>query len=531
MRANHQKAILTAMMDPGFYPHRVDTITCLETHISTVFLTGPYVYKVKKPVNLGFLDFTSLEKRTHYCQQEVSLNRRLSTGVYLDVLAITWQKGGYTLNGTGEIIETVVKMRQLNEADAMLPQLQQSRLTDRDILKLVDCLVDFYARTPSFDPPKATGRAAWEENLQLMEPFAGGIIDQEEFSFVSSAARAFYNRQKRLFQRRVENGMIRDGHGDLRCDHIYFTSHGIQIIDCIEFNDSLRILDTISDLAFLAMDLEYNGFVYPARLLIREFIRRTDDVNALPLLDFYRCYRAMVRCKVSCFMLQEISLSTTRRQRLKTAADAYLTLAHEYATTFSRPTLWVVCGLPASGKSTLAKALADVYDLKVIRSDVVRKELFAHPKEPSGNRDFEEGVYSAYATEVTYNHLFALAREILKKGHDVIIDATFSRDLHRREALRMAAQSQALTVFVECRATESILAERLLRRETEPSISDARLPHLKRFKQRYEPIADIEPAIHIPVDTKASIEACLRQVLLGDSLWNGLTAKGGKKYV
>ena len=520
MRANHQKNILTAMMDPGFYPHRVDTIARHETHISTVFLTGPYVYKVKKPVNLGFLDFTSLEKRTHYCRQEVHLNRRLTSGVYLGVLPITQQKNGYALSGSGETVETVVKMRQLSESDAMLQRLQDSRLTDANILKLVDRLIDFYSHTPPTHPPQPAGKTAWEENLEVMEAFAGKVIDQAPFSFVRSATRAFYSRQQHLFEQRVKKGKIRDGHGDFRCDHIYFTTDGIQIIDCIEFSDHLRILDPISDLAFLAMDLEYSGSAQLARLLIREFITRTGDITALPLLDFYRCYRAMVRCKVSCLLLREISLSKARRQALEAAADAYLTLAHRYATTLSRPTLWVLCGLPASGKSTLAKSLADVYGLKVIRSDAVRKTLFAQPDDPTDTREFKKGQYSAYATEVTYNHLFDLAREMLRTGHGVVIDATFSRDMHRQKILRMAARCQILPVFVECQAADTVLAERLSKRETEPSLSDARLIHLEHFKQRYEPITDVEPAVHIRVDTHASLADCLRQILLNDALWD-----------
>ena len=289
----------------------------------------------------------------------------------------------------------------------------------------------------------------------------------------------------------------------------------------------MRILDTISDLAFLAMDLEYNGFNQPARLVIREYVRRSNDVGALPLLDFYRCYRAMVRCKVSCFLLREIGLSKARRRSLQAAADAYLTMAHGYATAFSRPTLWMVCGLPASGKSTIAKALAEVHDLNVIRSDVVRKELFAQGTDPSAGTDFKAGLYSSHATEVTYNQLFSLAQETLKKGRSVIIDATFSRDIQRRAALRMAVQRQAVPVFVECRAPDALLAQRLRKRETEPSISDARLIHLERFKQQFAPMPRMESAIHLPVDTEQPLADCLRQILLGDALWNGLPAKGG----
>ena len=440
------------------------------------------------------------------------------------------------MSGTGGTVETVVKMRQLKDADAMLLRLQQDALTDAEICALVDRLVDFYARTPSSDTPEATGIPAWEDNLQSMEPFVGSIIDRPRFAFVSSASKAFYRRRQPLFQRRRENGKIKDGHGDLRCDHIYFTSDGIQVIDCIEFNSTLRILDIISDLAFLAMDLEYNGFLQPARLVIREYIKRSDDFGALPLLDFYRCYRAMVRCKVNCFLLRGIDLSSVRRRSLQAAVDNYLNLAHGYATSFSRPTLWMVCGLPASGKSTLAKALAEVHDLHVIRSDVVRKNLFPRCEDPGENTGFESGLYSAHATEATYKKSFSLAREMLKKGLRVIIDATFSRDIYRREALRLATDSQARPVFVECRAKDTLLAERLRGRETEPSISDARLSHLERFKQRFTPITRVAPAILITVDTKQSLVDCLRQILLSEALWNntdtdGYVAKGGKDHV
>lgn len=521
MQPTHQKAILSAMMAPEFYPHRVDTIVRCETHISTVFLTGPYAYKVKKPVNLKFLDFSTLEKRSHYCRQEVLLNRRLSTGVYLEALPITYQDGQFTLKGSGQTVETVVKMRQLEGDHAMLSCFQQGRLTDAQMDHLIDHLVAFYGRTKVIDPPQDSGPMAWDENLQLMEPFAGSFIDRQRYSFVCAASKAFHNRFQRLFQRRWATGKIRDGHGDLRCDHIYFLPDGIQIIDCIEFNDGLRMLDIISDLAFLAMDLEYHGFGHPARYLIQGYVKRTGDVQALPLLDFYRCYRAMVRCKVTCFMLREISLAGSRRHDLQVAANTYLEVAHGYATAFSRPTLWVVCGLPAAGKSTVARSLADIYDLAVIRSDVVRKELFAQGADSTAEPDFAGGIYSPYATEVTYNELFSRAQEWLKKGCSVIIDATFSRTMHRREALRLADRRQARAVFVECRATDATLSKRLRNRQTEPSISDARLIHLERFKQRHAPITEIDPVLHIRVSTERPLADCLQRIVLDHGLRNG----------
>ena len=522
MEENHQAEILETMMQASFYPHPVETIQRRETHISTVFLTGPFVYKIKKPVNLGFLDFTSLEKRQHYCLQEITLNRRLSQGVYIDALPITCHDGTYALNGPGETVEFAVKMHQLADTDSMQQRLQRAALDDTDIESLARLLVGFFAQTAAIDDVDLSVAPAWEANLQRAEPFAGVWIDRRQFEFVRSAARSFSRRHQHLFHRRRTDGKIKDGHGDLRTDHIYFTTSGIQVIDCIEFNDTLRVLDIINDLAFLAMDLEYNHFPETARMLIRSYVEQTDDVGALPLLDFYRCYRAMVRCKVSCFCLRECDDRGAERDMQKAAAERYLAMAHDYATAFSRPILWVVCGLPASGKSTIASALAAVLDVNVISSDVIRKELFAGGvRAPSSQIAYGQEMYSALASQTTYERMFALAQEDLKKGKNVVIDATFSRATRRTQALRIAADRQAISVFIECRAAEATLAERLLQRETEPSVSDARLIHLEAFKKRYQPMVRMGNEIHILVDTANPPALCLQHILLTEALFVG----------
>ena len=526
MENNHQAEILETMMQADFYPHPVETVQRRETHISTVFLTGPFVYKIKKPVDLGFLDFTSLEKRQHYCLQEIALNRRLSHGVYIDAVPISCHDDTYALNGPGETVEVAVKMRQLADTDSMQQRLKHARLDDGDIESLARLLVGFFAQTATIDDVNRSGTPAWEANLQRAEPFVGVWIDRRQFAFVRSAAGSFYRRHQRLFQRRRRDGKIKDGHGDLRTDHIYFTKTGIQIIDCIEFNDTLRALDIINDLAFLVMDLEYSHFPETAKSLIRHYVKQTDDLDALPLLPFFCCYRAMVRCKVSCFRLRECADRGADSDMLKAAAHRYLAMAHGYATAFNRPILWVVCGLPASGKSTIARALAAVVDANVIRSDVIRKKLFSGSPAPIDPTVYGAGMYSALASEATYERMFALAQEDLKKGKSVIIDATFHRASRRTQTLRLATSRQATPVFVECRAAEATLAERLLKRETEPSVSDARLIHLEAFKKRFEPIAPVGSAIHILVDTENPPAACLRQILLTDSLL-GLTRIGG----
>ncbi|WP_319524995.1 AAA family ATPase [uncultured Desulfosarcina sp.] len=521
MTTHHQAAILEAMMHPGFYPHPAPSIRRQETHISTVFLTGAWVYKIKKSVNLGFLDFSTLDKRRRYCRQEVALNRRLAAGIYIGVVPITCQEDGYGLNGPGETVEFAVKMRQLDESDVMVDRLRRGVLTDRHIELLVNRLVDFYTHTADdceIDPKKSP---AWEMNLQEASRFAGVWIDRRSFDFVRTATQSFVRTRGSLFRRRLESRKIKDGHGDLRTDHIYFTADGIQVIDCIEFNPHLRCLDIVSDLAFLAMDLAFLGFADQGRDLIRLYARQADDLEALPLLDFYRCYRAMVRCKVSCLRLEEGRLADIAQKALVQTAGRYLALARGYAEAFSRPMMWMVGGLPASGKSTIAKALSKIHDICVIRSDAVRKAHFSDGAKKSGTTAFEEGIYSAGATEATYDQMAAMAAEKLKKGCSVVLDATFSRQAHRNQALRMARYHQATPIFVECHAGKALLSERLKRRETEPSLSDARLIHLEAFKKRFEPVEAIGGAAHLRVDTARPIRECLHRILLSDALLAG----------
>lgn len=524
----HQTKILEAMTHPAFYPHPVKSIEQRETHISTVFLTGAFAYKIKKPVNLGFLNFSSLEKREYYCRQEVALNRRLSSGIYVGTVPIACHKNQYALSEPGTTVEFAVKMHQLAESDSMQQCLQSATLSDEDIDALVHLLAHYYTNAETDCETNPSRNFAWEKNLKEIEPFVGVWINCHKFSSVRSAASFFYRTNKSYFQRRRQKGMIKDCHGDLRTDHIYFTKNGIQIIDCIEFNSQLRYMDVICDLAFLAMDLEYYHFFETAWTLIRMYVEQTNDIAALPLLNFYRCYRAMVRCKVSCLRLLDTINHSANQDTLQGAVERYLDMALDYAAAFSRPILWVVCGLPASGKSTIAGALATVFDINVIRSDVIRKSLFIDSTGTSAESDFGKGRYSAYATEATYKHMFALAEEYLKKGNSVVIDATFSRAAHRAEALQIAAYQQATPVLVECRAAETILSTRLLKRETEPSVSDARLIHLQAFIKRFESIDRMENEIHILVDTANPPAACLRQILLTEALWNGTIRKGGK---
>ena len=515
-----QADIFQAMEMPDFYPHPVTTIRQRDTHISKVFLTGRYVYKIKKPVNLEFLDFTTLEKRRHCCHQEVTLNRRLTHNVYLDVVPITFRDGRYHLAGSGQPVEYAVKMRQLPDDRSIIRLLRKGRIDKEALQNLARILARFYGQVPTGGHINTFGswETVWancEENFRQMEVFVGRILDERMFQIVRAATRSFLRRWQELFEHRIENDKIRDCHGDLRSGHVYFTD-GIQIIDCIEFNERFRYGDIASDLAFLAMDLDYEGYPQIAHSLLKAYVVYTRDQDVFVLLDFYKCYRAFVRVKVNCFRLQEGDLDKHERGRLITETHRYMDLAYSYAVQFTRPTLWVVCGMPASGKSTIAKELAKTLGVKVFRSDVIRKELFTLQPYERVDVPFEEGIYSKGASSLTYGKLLLLGQEEIERGYSVILDATYSSRHQRSEVLRLAKDMDTNLMFVECICPEAALKERLMRRERTSSVSDARLHHFQQIKARFEPVNEVRDDMHIRVDTERSLEVSMEHIISRD---------------
>ncbi len=509
------------MARPDFYPHPVEGLEKRETHISCVFLTGHRVYKVKKAVDLGFLDFTGLERRRHFCDRELQLNQRLSQGIYLNVVAIRRAGNRFSLGGKGEVVEYAVCMRQLPDGATLGRRLRAKTLERGACERLAGRLAQFYREAPSgagierFGSREIVG-ANCEENFAQIQPFVPEVLDLQQFEIVRSAARAFLSRRQALFQRRVQNGRIRDGHGDLRTDHVYLVDGEIQVLDCIEFNDRFRYGDPAADMAFLAMDLDAQGFSSWSRDLMTAFVHASGDAEIFILLDFYKCYRACVRCKVACLRLGQGDLSASGRRAAAGEAGDYLALAYRYAVQFTRPTLWVVCGMPATGKSTVARALGRRLDVLVLRSDVVRKALFHRRPQESAVAAFAQGIYTPGAGALTYGRLLLDAQERLKKGLSVILDATFSDPRRRAEAFRLALDSDVNILFVECFADDSVLRRRLASRGGCPSVSDARLEHFADLQARYSPLEEIPAELLIRLDTSQPLEVCLDLLLAQD---------------
>lgn len=508
---------IQAMHCAAFYPHPVASLSLRETHISWVFLTGAFVYKVKKPVELGFLDFTSLARRAHYCRQEVILNRRLSQDIYLDVVPVTAKNGGFQLGGDSLAVDYVVRMRQLSSEAALKRRLPGHGVDAAVIDRLAGTLARFYETAATGAGIDTMGSADsiagnCQENFDQTGDAAGRLFERLAWEVVAAATRGFLANRSALLCKRVADGRIRDGHGDLRTDHIYLTSKGIQIIDCIEFNERFRYGDVACDLAFLAMEMDSEGFAHEAAALIDAFVRHSGDLQLYALLDFYKCYRAMVRLKVNCLRLAQENVGQAERAAGREAIGRYLSLAYRYAVRFSRPVLWVVWGQVAAGKSTVARGLGETLDIGVLRSDVLRKQLFDRAARDDTVAAFGEGIYSLQASALTYGKLLRLAQAEVEQGRSVVLDATFSRRKRRREALRLSAETGAAIVFVECACPEATIRQRLSERADSREASDARLEHYEALKAAFEPDDELPERCRIRVDGEQPVAAGLQRI-------------------
>jgi len=329
------RALRQALLDPAIYPERPRTVEFSETHISLLFFTENYVYKVKKPVDFGFLDFRDLEQRKFYCHQEVELNRRLSSDVYLGVVEISQDDENISLDGGGEVIEYAVKMRRISEDLLMSRLIEEGRVTDRMIARVAEKLADFYTAADTNEEISGYGqperiRQDTDENFHQTRAYIGLTISQRAFDAIQEATNAFLRDNRPSFERRIAEGKIRDCHGDLRSEHIYLGDQ-ILIIDCIEFNQRFRYTDVAADIGFLAMDLDYRGRSDFSKHLIDSYIRRSGDRDIVAVLDFYTCYRAYVRGKVESFRLDDSHIPPDEKEEAMTRARRFFHLSNDYA--------------------------------------------------------------------------------------------------------------------------------------------------------------------------------------------------------
>ncbi len=480
----------------------------MQTHISDIFIAPPYVYKVKKPVDLGFLDFSTLEKRKHFCSAEVELNRRLCPGVYLGVEEITLSDGKHSFGGQSAIVEYAVRMRQLPESGFLLNMLGEGTAGEDDLRRIARKLVDFYMSQPRRAEVEEYGlpekiRVNIDENLSISRKFTGKTITRTAYDSLLYYNERFFSDNRGLFLKRMEGGFIRDCHGDLHLGNICINRDGICIYDCIEFNERFRYIDTASDIAFLAMDLDYNGYHGLSRFIVAEVSRAMDDPGMYGVIDFYKCYRAFVRGKVESIKAFEPEVPGDEKElSLKTAAR-YFRLALRYALFGSNPAVIVTFGIIGTGKSTLAGMLAEELSCAAIASDAVRKEITGTRAGKKGYEGWEEGIYASGITDRTYREIISRALAEAGTNRLSVLDASFSKRVWREYLLREAGLNGAGVYFVRTTATLDEVELRLLRREKEGlSISDAGAALLPRFLAEWEEPAEIKGGRYFEADTE-----------------------------
>ncbi|MBI1735133.1 MAG: AAA family ATPase [Candidatus Rokubacteria bacterium] len=488
---------MRALLSPRAYSHAVDRVELIETHISWVLLAGDRVYKVKKPVDLGFLDFTTLTRRRRFCREEVRLNRRLTSDVYLGVVGITGRPPRVRVGGRGRAIEVAVAMRRL-PANRMLDRLVRAGAAEPALLEAIGHVV---AR---FHAGAATGgeidelaglptiHRNWAENFEQTADFGEALLRPAWRRQLRSYVDAFLDAGAARFAVRVASGHARDCHGDLQAAHVCCVDP-LQIFDCIEFNHRFRYADTASEIAFLAMDLDRLGRPDLAMRFVNAYLEASHDYDAVPLLDFYRAYRAFVRGKVLGFQ------AAARPDAAREARDDFA-LAVRYTEPRVGARLLVTSGVVGSGKSTVARALAARIGAIVVRTDAVRKHLAGVPLTARTGAGLDQGLYAPEMGERTYAEAFRIARELLGAGWSVVIDGAFATAARRDAARRLARQAAAPFTVLWCDAPDPVLAERLRRREGDPTeVSDAGAALLAAHRERYEAPAK-EPDV-VAIDT------------------------------
>ncbi|MCU0567355.1 MAG: AAA family ATPase [Oculatellaceae cyanobacterium Prado106] len=490
------------MLQPEFYPHPVkEPIQVIQTHISYVFLTGDYAYKAKKPMNFGFLDFSTLDKRQHFCQEELRMNKRGAPGLYLDVLPITETAGQFALAGNGTPAEYVVKMRQFPQ-DAQLTSLfDRGELTEERLQELAKAIAHFHQTCHTDDYIRSFGkveqvRQAFDENYEQTEQYIGGPQTQQQFDETRAYTDRFFADRADLFNQRIAEDRIRECHGDLHLGNICLWENQLMLFDCIEFNEPFRFVDVMYDIAYIIMDLQVRNRPDLAAIFLSAYAEQTGDWEGLQVLPIYVSRQTYVRAKVISFLLNDPNVSAADKQQASDNAALYYRLAWEQ-TQPKAGKLFLMCGLSGSGKSTAARQLTRQTGGIYIRSDAVRKHLGSVPLDQKGGSD----LYSPEMTAKTYDRLLSLGTTLARQGYSVILDAKYDRQALREVALTQAQAANIPLQIVHCDAPVEVLRDRLLQRTGD--IADATADLLPQ--QFLEPFTEAEQPHVKTIDTTQNV--------------------------
>ncbi len=511
------QTLIAALQNPALYPHPVESFQVIETHISWVVLTGPFAYKIKKPVNFGFLDFTNLKDREHFCKEELRLNARLTEGLYLEVLPITGSAEAPQLNGSGPVIEYALKMRQFPQSQLLAEVQSRGELTTDHIDSLATLIAQFHINAPRVAQDHELGSAAATmapvtQNFEQIRPMLSDKADLQQLDALQAWAESSFERLQPLFERRKSEGFIRECHGDIHLGNATLLDGKVVLFDCIEFNEPFRLTDVVADIGFLAMDLEDRGLKPLARRFVSSWLEQTGDYDALEILNFYKAYRAMVRAKVGLFRLFQEENPVQRAVILR-QYRSYAALAESYSAIPSR-LLAITHGVSAVGKSHVAMRLVEALGAIRLRSDVERKRLFGEQK-TADQGQLTAGIYSQDASAATYQRLHQLAEAALRAGFPVVIDATYLKHAQRQTAWDVALETGAPFLILDCQAPETVIASWLKQRQNAAQDpSDATLEVIQAQQLSREPL-DAQELTHTKrVDTheSASLDSLIERI-------------------
>ena len=499
-------SLIEALQNPALYDHPVQGFRVMETHISWVLLTGSYAYKIKKPVDLGFLDFSTLERRRHDCEEELRLNRRLAPALYLAVVPITGSAASPVLGGEGRVIEYAVKMREFPQ-DAQLDRvLDRGELQGEHISRLAQTVSEFHARASvaAAESPFGSAELLWQpvlQNFEQIRPHLDNDEDRELLDKLQAWSEQTHGRLTAVWQTRKRDGFIRECHGDMHLGNMALVDGEVIIFDCLEFNERLRWIDVMSEVAFVTMDLYDRGRPGLAHRFLNDYLQHSGDYEGLRVLRFYQVYRALVRAKVACIRLTQEGISETERAAARTHYRQYLRLAERYTHPIPTP-LIITHGLSGSGKTTISDALLESSGAVRVRSDVERKRLFGLSAEARSGSGVATGLYSPDATARAYERLAALARTIITAGFPAIVDAAFLQHQQREQFRDLAERLQVPFVIFHCSTSPERLRRRVQQRTSQGhDASEANLQVLEHQLLTQDPLRADE-AMHIfTIDT------------------------------